>query len=206
MMGRNHLIVNGAVCAGSLGVCCSVVISKVSNVQDLSLSVLKYFYPASLCGNISWDLLSFWPIYLLCSLLLLAFGSLLPDIDSKESILGRFLYLPVRHRTWTHSIWFVIPLVCLGLIHPILRFIWLGCFLHILADEFSRGGVCFLYPIHAYRRYPNGAFVAIGHKMKLYHTGDKSELRCVIAVCVISILICAICFRGFISFWQWITI
>ena len=182
MMGRNHLIVNGAVCAGSLGVCCSGVISKVSNVQDLSLSVL------------------------LCSLLLLAFGSLLPDIDSKESILGRFLYLPVRHRTWTHSIWFVIPLVCLGLIHPILRFIWLGCFLHILADEFSRGGVCFLYPIHAYRRYPNGAFVAIGHKMKLYHTGDKSELRCVIAVCVISILICAICFRGFISFWQWITI
>ena len=56
---------------------------------------------------------------------LLMLGTLLPDIDSKKSILGRFFHLPVKHRTWTHSIWPLIPLYFLGSFVPQLFFLFM---------------------------------------------------------------------------------
>ena len=205
MMSRNHMIVAGSAAVASTAVCGLNTQSSVSDWRAIHEWIFQYFYPVVLSGEFSWNLLNWWPVYLFVGLILLMFGSLLPDIDSKSSVLGRFLYVPVQHRTWTHSVWFVIPLLLLGIIHPVLRFIWVGCLLHILADEFSRGGVCFLYPVHTYKRYDSGAFVARGHKVKLYHTGQKSEIICVVCFVVISFLVCILARSGLVVFWRWIT-
>ena len=204
MMGRNHMIVAGSAAVVSVAVCGVNTQSSVSDWRAIHRWIFQYFYPESLSGDFSWNLLNWWPVYLVVGLILLMFGSLLPDIDSKSSALGRFLYLPVQHRTWTHSIWFVIPLLLLGVIHPVLSFIWFGCLMHILADEFSRGGVCFLYPVHTYKRYENGAFIARGHKMKLYHTGQKSETICVVCFVILCGIVCILARSGFVVFWHWI--
>jgi hypothetical protein len=206
MMGRNHVIVCGAEAASAVAVCCTGAASGVSDFRSLPVSILNYFYPESLCADFSMGVLNWWPFYLLCSLLLLILGSLLPDIDSEKSVLGRFLYLPVQHRTWTHSIWFVIPFILLGFVHPVFRFLWIGVLSHILADEFSRGGVCFMYPVHTYKRYGSGAFIARGHKIKLYHTGERSETVCVVVCVLCALVLCGLCWRGWIFFWQWITL
>lgn len=206
MTGRNHLIVSSSVFAGGLAVSCAAASSHISDFRSVPLSMIEYLYPSVICGDISQGLLTWWPFYLLCSVVLLLFGSLLPDIDSKKSLLGRFLYIPIEHRTWTHSVWFVLLFALLGLIHPLLRFVWIGGFLHILADEFSKGGICFMYPFHTYKKYGNGAFIARGHKISFYHTGTKSEIVCVVIVAVVSAIICGFCWRGWVGFWRWITL
>ena len=107
--------------------------------------------------------------------LLFIFGVLLPDIDSRRSILGKFMYLPIKHRTWTHSIWPPLVFMALGLLW--LGFFWLGFgyMVHLVFDSMSRQGICWFYPISGYRYYPGGA--AIKHKKRiwLYRTGQKSE-------------------------------
>ena len=200
------MIVAGSMTAAFVAVCGMSTQSSVLDWRAINIRIFKYLYPEVLSGEFSWNLLDWWPVYLLVSLILLMFGALLPDIDSKSSILGRILYIPIQHRTWTHSIWFVIPLIFLGLVHPVLRFVWIGCITHIVADSFSRGGVCFLYPISTYRRYGNGAFIARGHKMKLYRTGFKSETVCVVLCVVCSIAVCIFDRLGFVVFWYWVSV
>jgi inner membrane protein len=71
-------------------------------------------------------------------------GSLLPDIDSPTSILGRNIpILPhlVKHRGLTHSLAFV---VAMYLICPPLA---IGCVLHIILDMLNPAGVSLLWPI-----------------------------------------------------------
>ncbi|MDD5935553.1 MAG: metal-dependent hydrolase [Clostridiales bacterium] len=78
------------------------------------------------------------------------FGSLLPDIDHKKSLLGSIVHLPVKHRTLTHSLFFLLlvstitahytPSLAIGL--------FVGILSHLILDMVGRksAGICLLYP------------------------------------------------------------
>lgn len=108
-------------------------------------------------------------------ILLFLLGTLLPDIDSRKSILGKVAYLPIRHRTWTHSIWPVVVFMALGVLWPGFFWLGLGYLTHLFMDCLSRQGICWFYPISGYRYYPGGASVKKGKKFWLYRTGQRSE-------------------------------
>ena len=117
-------------------------------------------------------------------------GTLLADCDSRKSLLGRYIYIPVEHRTWLHSIW---PVLILGSISycfcPIMMWLTLGYFLHLFFDNLSAMGIAWLYPFQTYRKYPSGAKIADGHKLKLYHTGRASETAVIIVLTAITLLV-----------------
>lgn len=78
-------------------------------------------------------------------------GSLLPDIDYPESLLGRIIpVIPkvIPHRTITHALW--IPLVLTGvyLYYPsiYLLSLILGYIGHLIQDSFTKDGVKWFYP------------------------------------------------------------
>jgi inner membrane protein len=116
-----------------------------------------------------------WPA-LGCTLL----GSLLPDIDSPKSALGRllpFVSVPLEqrfgHRTVTHSF---LALGFLGLLLLPLAFfrlgaycaLLLGYFSHLLADCATQSGVPLFYP------HPT-MYVAPGNPRYRFHTGSLGE-------------------------------
>ena len=119
-------------------------------------------------------------IWLALCLFLFYLGTLLPDIDHEHSTLGRFFYIPVEHRTWTHAIWIPFVFAVASLWVPVLAWLAAGYFLHLFFDNFSAGGVCFFYPVTSYRKYgPDGVKVKKAHILKLYYTGKTSEfVRC----------------------------
>lgn len=112
--------------------------------------------------------------YLFCFILFL-FGVLFPDSDQENSMMGKHFYIPVRHRTWTHTIWFILPSAVAAVFLPYFVWIAYGCFIHILIDSWSRGGVCWFYPISQYKTYASGAQIKKKHWAYLYHTGKTSE-------------------------------
>lgn len=78
-------------------------------------------------------------------------GSVLPDIDSPKSLVGRhFPVVPklLPHRTVTHSLIFC---VAAYFINPYLA---LGILIHILLDLLNPKGVKFLWPLKAKVRIP----------------------------------------------------
>ena len=101
-------------------------------------------------------LLAFWYKLPLLPLLL---GSILPDIDSSRTLVGRllnpishFIYKRFAHRTITHS-W--VPLLFLLSLYLITRehfvlFFLIGYASHIFLDMFNTSGVAFLYPKKLY--------------------------------------------------------
>lgn len=103
-------------------------------------------------------------------------GCLLPDIDQEHSTLGRYFHLPVAHRTWTHTVWFIalfaIPAI---FVVPWLAWLAYGCFLHIFLDSLSKGGICWFYPISQYKKWTSGAQIKKNHWIYLYRTGEMSE-------------------------------
>lgn len=103
-------------------------------------------------------------LYYLITLYLLSFtiGTLLPDIDSEDSSIGRcvpFISRIIPHRTYTHSIWIVVILVAIGqyLESVCVLALALGYTFHIVEDSFSKQGVSWFYPIgDAYRSLSGG--------------------------------------------------
>lgn len=82
---------------------------------------------------------------------LVCFGSLLPDIDCKTSTLGKkakFIGFLLKHRTFTHSILFV---VLTAFISP---YIALGALSHIILDMFNPQGVELLFPFGRKLSFP----------------------------------------------------
>lgn len=126
-------------------------------------------------------------VYIL-NIAMFVLGCLLPDCDQEKSIAGRMLYVPVRHRTWTHTIWCVILFGALGIGAPC--FYWLACgyTLHIFFDSLSKGGICWFYPISQYKKWTSGAQVKKNHKIYLYRTGEMSEAILVIITVIIAII------------------
>lgn len=77
-------------------------------------------------------------------------GSLLPDIDHKKSMLGSIFYLPVKHRTLTHSLLFLFVVSIIVTHHkPSLGCgIFLGILSHLILDMLSpkSSGIMLFYP------------------------------------------------------------
>lgn len=119
-------------------------------------------------------------LFLIISVLGLVIGALLPDIDSKNSILGR--YVPFiqdifGHRTITHTIWVVLGLFIINYFFGN-TFTWMisiGYLLHIIQDSFSRQGVDWFWPFgKGYKSY-GGATVKRGFHLGLYSVGGVVE-------------------------------
>lgn len=178
MVGKNHLIsaTSSLIIAGNIVAYFDSLSGKQTLVADNSLesiiaqcahNVKEFMIPSD------WKI----PLVILAGIFLVCYylGTLLPDIDNENSFLGRFIHIPVQHRTWTHTIWCVILFAVLGIfIRP---FMWLACgyFIHLFWDSFSACGVCWFYPFQKYISYGSGAMVKKGHILKLYHTGKTSE-------------------------------
>lgn len=166
MMGKNHLKISVPALAASSTAVYSL--SKCDGViGEFGMRVLRAFVPS---GNIIRT-----GLYVLVGLALYALGSLLPDIDSKKSMLGRYIYLPVKHRRITHTIWVVIVLGVLSWRLPVFWWLTWGYFLHIAWDWFSAGGIAWTWPIGRYIEYANGVSVKKGFRLKLYRTEGVSE-------------------------------
>lgn len=117
------------------------------------------------------------PFGLFTSGLLLGAGVLAstwPDIDRKVGI---------KHRGWTHAIWFPLFLLWLSLtplIGPLFMAFFMGYMSHLIGDAFSIAGVAFLYPFTGYKETKSGGFV-LNHERKvfkpLYRVGQKYPYR-----------------------------
>lgn len=204
MMGKNHVVVNTALTIAGTSCCAALAMSSYDALSRMNKVFLSVGYPEVLSLNLDHGFLGSFPIYLLVAFFMLWLGSLMPDIDSKDSLFGRYLHLPFQHRTWTHSIWALI-LPSIGAFYvPVLRFFVIGYILHIALDGVSQAGVCFWYPFKKYRKYPNGAFVARGHFIKLYRAGDKSETWLMCTIVLLCAVICFVCRYGFVYLFEWI--
>jgi inner membrane protein len=99
-------------------------------------------------------------------------GAILPDIDESKSYIGRRLkfvskmlkILKLKHRTYTHSLFFPFLILFLGKIHPIFYFISFGVFMHIIEDFLTNGGVPLFYP-----------FIKQRFSANMFITGGKGE-------------------------------
>lgn len=208
MLGKNHIVTNTcSLTLGSIavlyckdyytGFLSDKVKDTANSIYDFALNsdylprVLKNFYSA-ICDKTG---ISFISLYIGLCFVLFVIGSLLPDIDSKNSALGRYIHIPVKHRTWTHSI--LIPvLMFIGTIKlPFLFWIALGYTLHLFWDSLSRAGICWFYPLSHYADYGGNIRVKKHHYIKLYRTGCISEyvLVCIVILITIFTVICFIC-------------
>lgn len=195
MMGKNHVAVNAAVLTASL-VCAASQLSRggeafVAFMIPQSQPVSGAIGFLQTCGFLLTCFFCFW------------IGSLLPDIDSKDSMLGRYVHLPLKHRTWMHSIWPCVPLFFFSLRWVQVRWLFAGYLLHIAGDSLSAAGICFLYPFKKYKEYASGAFVCPGHRLKLYRTSDGSERRFVIGTVALAAVVCFFSKEGILSLVRW---
>lgn len=183
MMGKQHMIVNSAIVIAGSSICYKLYMSEKSWIgSELAIKLIEYFYPIEMSH---WLWIP-WSFLLFAAML---FGSLLPDIDRKSSMLGRYFYVPIKHRTWTHTIWALLLFVILIPITPVFGAMFIGYGLHLVMDAVSAAGICWFYPLQQYRYYPNGAMVAKHHACKWYHAGKTSEKVMVYGIVIISAVI-----------------
>lgn len=174
MQGKSHII--GSIAMGSIG----YSIFRLS--QKLGYEGLDHFV-----SLLSYTMLSSPQSFGKCAGLYVL-GSLLPDIDSKESFIGRFNPIPMPHRWIPHSLWFIAPFVYVAIkLNPVFWFLVFGMFTHLLLDSMSKAGVCFLNPFTGYIRYPSGAFIKKGHIISLYANGEIGEKVVLLLVCLIAV-------------------
>lgn len=125
-----------------------------------------------------------YPLEMTVFVMAFAFGSMLPDVDSEQSTLGRYTRVIsqwIPHRTYTHTIWVVIALIIVAFIFtsPLIMAVVLGYTVHIIQDSFSRQGVCWFYPlIGSYEQFDDGGIVKRNRKLPRelrYRTGGTGE-------------------------------
>lgn len=196
MMGKHHVETAFGISAASVMTCAAMADSRYAIVGKAGKGILQLFIPENVSLEFTHGIMYSTPFFAVGALAMLWLGSLLPDIDQPNSVVGKKIHLPFKHRTWTHSIWFAGLCFALCFLHPIFRWLFFGCMLHIIGDGVSAAGICFLYPFQKYKEYSSGAFVAPGHTIKLYHTNNKSETRFVTVVLAVSILMCFLCRSG----------
>lgn len=221
MMGKNHLIVGTAATVAGIswvGVLADGA-SSPAVFLDSKVSWLLGLWPSWLGGIgegaawvvspvstlaqslVNWtvpvDLLSVWgALYVLLAVVLFWVGSLLPDIDSKTSMLGRHFHVPGPHHGITHTNWFLAVLLALSLpgFTRVLFWLFLGALLHCLVDGLSKAGRVGFYPLtkHKLITFPDGTpcVVKAGNHLSLYKVGEISEtlvLVAALALCVASV-------------------
>lgn len=210
MTGKHHIFVSGTICPCAIALegCAFQIAEMIHHTNPPQLLskhfLIRYLYPDSVLSSgkliiLGWSAIVF-TLYL--------FGSVLPDIDSRNSIVGRKFYLPIKHRTWTHSVWGILMLWIASFFFVLVRPVLIGYLFHMLEDTPSACGICWLYPFHRYIEYESGAKVADGHRLKLYRTGDRSEQIIVwgiIVLCALIIWLCGFVGHGFTTYWQVLT-
>lgn len=210
MMGRNHLLAGSALAAaGSLWV---QVLADRSSGPGRTLAMMTswlpwdsarvltfvkdWFFPVEWVGPPGWAMAA-------CSIALFWIGSLLPDIDSRSSLLGRHVRFPGPHHGVMHTDWGP-GLILLASVVPELRllsWLWLGAWIHCELDGLSRAGRVRWYPFSKYRitdlsggRGGSSAravpcVVPAGYRRGLYRVGRRSErvvLGVVLAGCAVA--------------------
>ena len=180
MQGKNHVATNTAILLATISFSSSLPViterlmpNEPTIITGITYSVIGYF----------------------C----FVFGSLLPDIDTPHSTLGEYLYIPVQHRTWTHSIWFILLFVWLGTKNRFFAWMAIGVILHILIDVFSYSGLNIFYPI-SFRR----SKAADGHIFRFYKVGGSTEYIFMTFIFCISIYLIGrygILGKGIVNFW-----
>jgi len=120
--------------------------------------------------------------YLAAAAALFVLGTLLPDIDSGKSILGRRMALPLGpHRGITHTDWALALLLVASLPGPTraLAFLWLGAVTHCELDGWSTAGRARLWPLGRHRTIigPDGepCVVRPSPRALHYRTGGTAE-------------------------------
>lgn len=190
MLGRDHLIANTASLAilstGMMRLAEQPVASPVGALAPATTAVISAF---TQYGSIDTSAV------IGLGLVFFYIGTLLPDIDNERSMLGRYIHLPMEHRTWTHAIWLPLIFVLAGFAFPPLWWAALGYVLHLFWDSLSRGGVCWFYPISRYVSYSGGAKVKRRHWVKLYSVGGVSEYI-VTGIIVAVAIICVYLYFG----------
>lgn len=177
MMGRSHLMIGA--CALEHAYVASELINRTGLaplmiIRDLTQTHLGLIEPSTAV------MVTYVGAYFL--------GTLLPDIDNPNSVLGRIIHVPVEHRTWLHAIYLYLIFAILGWHYPIFMWLFLGVIVHLFWDSFSASGNCWFYKLLSdYRKYPSGAKIKKGHKLKLYHTGKWSEYLLLFIIVVITV-------------------
>lgn len=110
----------------------------------LGMSALLFVFDSNYSFQLALIVLSF------------SFGTVLPDIDSEDSTIGKYIKPISRlipHRTITHTIWAVLAIAGLAWsLESIYLFaLALGYVVHIAEDSFSEQGIRWFYPIPAFR-------------------------------------------------------
>lgn len=179
MTGKNHII-TGVSTVIIVDTSIKLLFSKIQNIE--SFSMFRDFINKTRISDIISKIAipkiviskaNILPIILCFCFFLI--GCLLPDIDSKKSLLGRYIHIPIEHGTWTHTVWFLMIISSLFFLTAYSRWLFYGCFLHLFYDSLSKKGVCWFYPISQYRKYPSGAKVKKGYHIRLYSYGKNSE-------------------------------
>lgn len=204
-MGKHHVCVNFGVLSSVfslLGAGFSAPFSFVSDYCRLSVDQALIPEKIHYLGWMGENTI----VFLFFACMFFWFGSLLPDADSRESVVGRVFYLPFKHRRMTHTFWTLGILSFAWSFHIWFKWLWLGYFLHILGDAFSKAGVRWLYPLTRYKEYESGAFIAEGHRFQWYRAGKKSETRFVVLVllfCILWDLFFGVYLDGFVNLWNY---
>ena len=184
MSGNQHLVSGSAILVLSyVGIRCVLTRCEIEPVLNVT-----HFISAQFADIPVWTL----PICLFLFML----GLLVPDTDSPVSTLGRYIHIPVEHRTWLHTAWFLGLFVLAGfacIFHAAFYWLSYGIFLHLFMDSFSKCGVCWFYPISQYRHFgSNGAKVKKNHKIVLYKNETQAWVLCTILV-MCAIFACVTC-------------
>ena len=170
MRGKSHVITNTAIA--------SVVTSAVFLFSTRTVYAGTIYHEVSnkICdvflNNGQIPLLIFLPV----AVFMFVLGSLLPDIDHPHSAIGRYIHLPIAHRTWTHALWLPIGFMILGYWYAWGFWIAAGYLGHLFWDSLSATGIQWLYPKKNTK-----------HSLKLYHTSQASEYVLVTLVTIASI-------------------
>lgn len=116
-------------------------------------------------------------------IIFLFLGFLSPDCDESKSMLGRYFYVPVEHRTWLHTLWIILMFIGLGFLFKPFFCLAFGYFTHLFVDSPSKCGVCWLYPISKYKHYGH-AKIKKGHFVYLYASEPVAWMWCGVLITI----------------------
>lgn len=179
MTGRQHLVAGAAIGVSTVA-CYEQIINHWSNEAVLT-ALTGFTESMHSVGMLSYPI----------GVILFFLGCLLPDCDSRSSTIGKHFYIPVEHRTWTHTLWFMLIFIIIAWKLPIVWYLVFGIFLHLLCDAFSRAGVCWLYPLSHYKKWGH-AKVKNWHFMYLYSTEAGGWIVCGVLITLSTIYLIAV--------------
>lgn len=190
MSGQQHLTSGVALAALSTTMYIDVITTWTDETTvDLIMSVKEFVLPSNIL------------LIPICFVFFLL-GLLLPDCDNRNSLIGRYIHVPIEHRTWIHTAWFIFLFIILGFVFKPFFSLAIGYYFHLLCDAPSRCGVCWFVP--NYKRY-GYAKVKKGHFIYLYDSEPVAWILCGIIITLVIIYILGVI--GIISpLRNWITL